>query len=112
MPNLQSMPKTDSLKGREPLQFFVRLVGNLIGGATAATFSQFQIDQSTLNFKNCKTKQSQFNTHAMAPLSSPGTQMDKINNILQNTHDFHMKVNTAMEIHIKPLEEMLKIMKY
>lgn len=64
----------------------------------AATFSQFQIDQITLNFKNFETKQFQFNTHAMVALSLLGTQMDKTSNKLQNINEFHTGVNRAMEI--------------
>lgn len=69
MPDLQPMPKTDVLKGRKALQFLIGLFGGLIGGAMAAAFSQFQIDQITLDFKNFETKQSQFNTRAMAALA-------------------------------------------
>ena len=71
-------------------------------------FSQFPTCQITLNFKNFETKQSQFNIHAMAALSSLGTQMDKISNILQNTNEFHTEVNRAMEILHKAVGENTK----
>lgn len=61
-------------------------------------FPQFQINQITLSFKYFETRQSQCNTHAMAALSSLGTQTDDISSMLQTVREFHMEVNRAMGI--------------
>ena len=81
MLSLQLIPKIVLLKKKKALQFLVELVG-VIGGAIAAMFSQFQIDQIVFNFKNFETKPSQFNTCAIAALVSLSTQMGKIRSIL------------------------------
>lgn len=64
----------------------------------AAAFSQFQIDQINLDFKNFENKQSQFNTHAMETLSSLDPQIDRNISIVQNINDFQRETDRALDI--------------
>lgn len=84
MPNLQLMPSAAVPKGRKPLQFPAELVEGLTGGTVAATFSQRQINRTTVSFNYSENKQAQCDADAVSALSSLATQMDKISNILQN----------------------------